>query len=69
MQTQVRGQSPIQRAGHVRQLLQRQAPDIVLVDTNMRPGAWVVVRGATEAEMAVAEGITDRHKTADWAPA
>ena len=56
MQTQTKA-SPIEKAADVRRLLQYAAPTAVVVDTDLKPGAWYVVRGLTATERSVAEQV------------
>ena len=54
----VPGQTAIQRAAEVARLNQREAPTEIIVDTSLRPGAWYVVRGLTQAERAVIDSMS-----------
>ena len=69
MQTQTKA-TPIEKAADVRRLLQYAAPTAVVVDTDLKPGAWYVVRGMTATERGVIEqlargGAADRVGASD----
>ena len=59
MQTQTKA-SPIEKAADVRRLLQYAAPTAVVVDTDLKAGAWYVVRGMTATERAVVEQLSPK---------
>jgi len=55
--TFVPGQTAIQRAAEVARLNQHSAPQHIVVDPSLAPGAWYVVRGLTPAERAVIDNL------------
>ena len=55
----VPGQTAIQRAAEVTRLNQHAAPQRIVVDPSLAPGAWYVVRGLTAAERAVIDNLND----------
>lgn len=55
----VPGQTAIQRAAEVTRLNQHAAPQRIVVDPSLAPGAWYVVRGLSPTERAVIDRLMD----------